>query len=923
MKNFIIILLCFFSSNLYAQQVKITGSVLDAVSGEPVSGASISVKDKISGAVSDEKGAFALSLSKMKLPFVIIISATGYEDISEEITAPSQAVIVKLKPLAGWLNEVVFAASRVQESILRSPVSIEKMSEKAIIENPSFSFYDGVQNLKSVEAVTSSLTYKQMNTRGFNNTGSQRFLQLIDGVDNQTPGLNFSVGNQFGVSDLDMESVEIIPGAASALYGPIAFNGVLMMHTKSPFQYQGLSLQAKTGINHINEREVNPHAVYDFALRYAKAFNNRFAFKVNAAYLSGLDWYADNYDDVDAQTPEHLRGTNNPARDAVNIYGDEVVRTVEGIGRISRTGYEEKDLMNYNVYSLKLNGSVHYRINNNMELSYQYDYGKGTASYTGSSRFDLNNFVLQRHRAELKGSNYFLRSYAVIENSHDSYNTRSLAQFINRTWVKDLSGNIVVPNQADNTWFERYSAAYNGEVGNVAANNHAVARAFADDGRLTPGSTAFETAKSNLIHNYGLSGAGVFSNSKYYHTEGQYDFSEHIKIFEMLAGGNFRYYKMFTNGSLFDDKNQDITIKEYGALVQVAKKLLNDKLKITGSVRYDKNENFDGSFTPRISGVYTVARNHNFRASYQTGFRNPTPVDLFIKLNVGPITILGGAPDNSKGMNVYENSFTASSVGAFGAAFGQAMGNGTPFPQAIADNKELLQKSNVPYIKPEKQKAFEVGYKGLINNRLMVDLNYYYSTYTNFIINTVVIRPGHPILSENGGVSDESASDIPNGDIQVFQLYTNAADKVSSQGISAGLTWIMKKGYNAGFNITWADFNLKDANPNNIPAFNTPQYTTNITFGNSNVFKNFGFNLAWHWQDAFDWYGTFNGNRPGRINAYSQLDMQVSKKIPSAKAMIKLGGSNILNHRIYQAFGSPSVGALYYVSVVFDGLLNK
>ena len=923
MKNFLIIVLLFVSTGLFAQQVKITGTVTTFNSGEPVEGASISVKDKISGAVSDSKGAFTLSLSKIKLPFTIIISAAGYANAIVEITDGQQTVNVKLQQREGWLNEVVFAASRVHESILRSPVSIEKMNQKAIRENPSFSFYDGIQNLKSVEAVTSSVTYKQINTRGFNNTGNQRFLQLIDGVDNQTPGLNFPVGNQFGVSDLDVESVEIIPGAASALYGPIAFNGVLMMHTKDPFQYQGLSLQAKTGINHIGEDDVKPHGLYDFALRYAKAFNNRFAFKINAAYLSGLDWYANNYNDVDPQTPENLRGPNNPARDAVNIYGDEVVRTIEGIGRISRTGYEEKDLMNYNVYSLKLNGSLHYRINNNMELSYQYDYGKGTASYTGSSRFDLNNFVLQRHRAELKGSNYFLRSYAVIENSHDSYNTRSLAQFINRTWVKDIAGNTVAPNLADDTWFERYTAAYNGDIGSITAANHAAARAFADDGKLAPGSSAFEAAKDNLIHNYGLSGAGVFSNSKYYHTEGQYDFSDNIKIFELLAGGNFRYYHMFTNGSLFDDKDKDITIKEYGAFVQVAKRLLNDKLKITGSVRYDKNENFEGSFTPRISGVYTVAKNHNFRASYQTGFRNPTPVDLYIHLNVGPITILGGAPDNSKGMNVYENSFTASSVGAFGAAFGQAMGSGTPFPQAISENKGLLEKSDVSYIKPEKQKAFEVGYKGLINNKLMIDLNYYYSTYTDFIINTVVIRPEHTILAGDGTISNEAAMDIPNGDIQVFQLYTNASDKVSSQGISAGLTWMMNRGYTAGANITWADFNLKDANPNNIPAFNTPEYTSNVTFGNSNVYKNFGFNLAWHWQDAFDWYGTFNGNRPGRINAYSQVDLQVNKKIPSVNAIVKLGGSNILNHRVYQAFGSPSVGALYYVSVVFDGLLNK
>ena len=920
MKKIFCFLFSIIAFNSYAQNIQVSGIVKNTASNEPVAGASITVKDMLAGTITDNKGNFSLSLNKIKLPVTLIISATGFANESVLINNASENITVQLSQKDAVLNEIVFAASRVNENILRSPVSIEKMNLKAIRENPSLSFYDGLQNLKGVEAVTSGLTYKQMNTRGFNSTGNQRFLQLVDGVDNQTPGLNFSVGNQFGTSDIDIESVEVIPGAASALYGPIAFNGILMMHTKNPFQYQGLTVQAKAGINHIAEDEVKAHGLYDFALRYAKAFKNKFAFKINASYLTGLDWYANNYTDIDAQTPAHLRGPNNPGRDGVNIYGDEVVRTLEGIGRVSRTGYEEKHLMNYDVYSLKLSGALHYRITNNMELSYQYNYGKGTSSYTGSSRFDLNNFVLQQHRVELKGSNYFIRAYSVEENSHDSYNTRSLAQFINRTWVKDLNGNTVSPGDADNAWFTRYAAAYNGNVNGISSDDHNAARLFADQGRLLPGTAAFDQAKDNLIHNYGLSGAGVFSNSKFYHADGQYDFTKNIKIFELLAGGNFRYYDMFTNGSLFDDKNQKITIKEYGAFVQAAKRLLDDKLKLTASLRFDKNNNFDGSFTPRFSAVYTVAKNHNFRASYQTGFRNPTPVDLYIHLNVGPITILGGAPNNSKGINVYENSFTASSVGAFGGAFGAAMANGTPFPQAIANNKHLLEKSNISYIKPERQKAFEVGYKGLIQNTLLIDLNYYYSSYTDFIINTVVIRPENAIGS-NGEVSDASAADIPNGNIQAFQLYTNASDKVSSQGASAGLTYMLQRGYTLSGNITWAAFNLKDANPNNIPAFNTPRYSTNLSFGNSNVFKNFGFNIAWHWQDAFDWYGTFNGNRPGRVNAYSLVDVQVNKKIPSIHSIIKLGGSNVLNNRVYQAFGSPYVGALYYVSFVFDGLL--
>src|SRR5690606_28920736 len=417
-------------------------------------------------------------------------------------------------------------------------------------------------------------------------------------------------------------------------------------------QYPGLSAQAKVGFNHFNEEYADPHPMYDFAIRYAKSYNDRFAFKINASYFTGLDFFATNYIDVDAGTPPEQRGDNNPARDALNIYGDESPRTLNGIGRVSRTGYEERHVTDYDVYSLKLNGALHYRLTENMEAIYQYNFGKGTANYTGSNRFSINNFTLQQHRLELKGTNYFIRGYATIENSHDSYNAKGLGQLINKTWVRDLDGNRVAEDEADDMWYTRYEEAFNGNVNDITASSHAAARAFADEGRFLPGSTAFNQEKSRLIATQGLSGAGILSQSKLYHAEGQYDLSKQIKVLDVLVGGNYRMYDMFTNGTLFDDKNQKILIREGGAFVQASKRLINEKLKLTVSGRYDKNKNFEGRITPRASAVYTIAENHHIRTSYQTGFRNPTPGDQYIKLNAGPITILGGVPDNSKGMNV-------------------------------------------------------------------------------------------------------------------------------------------------------------------------------------------------------------------------------------------------------------------------------
>ncbi|GAB2764514.1 TonB-dependent receptor [Rhabdobacter roseus] len=905
----------------WAQTQPIVGTVRDAETQLPLVGASIKLKGTQQGTVSNARGYFELSGT---LPSTVIVSMVGYE--SQEIKVSDKTPLaLTLRSVSTELNQLVVSASRIEESSLTSPITIEKMDARAIQQAPAATLFESLNNLKGVDMVTSGLTLRQINTRGFNNVGNSRFMQLTDGVDNQSAGLGFAAGSFFGVSDLDVESIELIPGAASALYGPTAFNGLLMTTTKNPFDYQGLTIQQKVGVNHVNDPAGGgAKPFFETALRYAHAFSNRLAFKVNASYLKGTDWYATDYSDIDRNTPPGERGTANPGRNGLNIYGDEVAATLPGIGRVSRTGYFEKDVTTYDVYSIKTNAALHYRISNSLEAIYQINLNQGTANFTSSSRNMLRDFRFTQQRLELKGTNFFVRAYSVAENSQNSYNTRSLGQFINRTWVRDLNGNVVPVNQADATWFERYGAAYRGAVGGVVGQNHEVARAFADQGRVQPGTPAFEREKEKYTQLYGLQGAGVFSLCKMYHAEGLYDFTPYFRVVSIQAGGNVRYYDMQTNGTLLDDKENRVRVPEYGAFVQASRALLREKLKITLSGRFDKNQNFAGNFTPRASAVYTVQENHHFRASYQTGFRNPTVVDQFIKLNVGPLILLGGAPSNSAGLNAYENSFTAASVGTFGGAFGQETATGTPFPEAVAKHKDKLVKSKVPYIRPEQMRAFEVGYKGVLRNRILLDASYYYGSYTNFLINQVVIRPNSASVTlPDGSINPAAAQEIlSTATRQTFQLYTNASDQVSTHGASAGLTALLAGGYRLGANATWAQFNILDANPNNVPAFNTPRWKTNVTFSNARLTNHIGFSLAWHWQEAFLWYGTFTENLPGEVPAYSLIDAQISYKLPKLKSMLKLGASNLGNNYVVQAYGSPAIGGLYYLSVTFDDLLR-
>lgn len=231
---FTLALLVSIGSSIALAQTTISGTVTDSETKETLVGVNIIVKGKVIGTITDLSGKFTLNVNQ-EPPFTLVFSMVGYNSQEVEITGGVSNLSISLSESSILGQEVVISASRVEESIMKSPVSVEKMDIIAIREVPQASFYDALNNMKGVEMSTQSLTFKSFNTRGFNANGNVRTVQMIDGMDNQAPGLNFSVGNIVGISELDLESVELLPGASSALYGPNAINGILLMNSKKPF----------------------------------------------------------------------------------------------------------------------------------------------------------------------------------------------------------------------------------------------------------------------------------------------------------------------------------------------------------------------------------------------------------------------------------------------------------------------------------------------------------------------------------------------------------------------------------------------------------------------------------------------------------------------------------------------------------------
>jgi iron complex outermembrane recepter protein len=251
--------------------------VRDATTGEGLPGAYIKVKGTLAGVVSGADGRFQLSVMGSNLPLTLEVSYIGYENTEVQVTNPS-SIEIKLQESSLTLREVVISTSRVPETVLEAPVTVSRMGIRELRLNAGANLIQQLATLKNVDVNYQSITFPVINTRGFGGPGNPRFVQRIDGIDMLAPVFGFPVGILSTPPEIDVETVELTAGPASAMYGPNAFNGMMDMYTRTPRRYPGLSATLKGGVNHIVS-DTTPQPYFNFALRYAQTIGDRFLFQ--------------------------------------------------------------------------------------------------------------------------------------------------------------------------------------------------------------------------------------------------------------------------------------------------------------------------------------------------------------------------------------------------------------------------------------------------------------------------------------------------------------------------------------------------------------------------------------------------------------------------------------------------------------------
>jgi iron complex outermembrane recepter protein len=906
------------STSLMSQSLK--GVVKDSKTKEALIGATVAAKGLNLGTATDIDGNFSLD-GITNTPVTLLVSYIGFDTREITVNNLKENLTIYLVSSQKTLKEVSVVESRLTEKQRESALTVEAMDIIAIRQSPAASFYDGLGTLKGVDVTAASLGFKVVNTRGFNSTSPVRSLQIIDGVDNQSPGLNFSLGNFLGCSELDLLKVDLIVGASSAFYGPNAFNGVISMTTRSPFVKPGLEFSYKTGSRNLRET----------AIRYAAVLKNKsgedkIGMKFNICYFAANDWEADNR----SATPQSRSNEQNPGGyDAVNVYGDEyysggdfslVPALRPGIGILYRTGYAEKDIVDYDTRNLKLNAAVHYKIAKETELIASSNFGYGTTVYQGDNRYSLKDIQFFQNRLELRKENkFFIRAYYTNEDAGKSYDAFFTALLLqnsvkdNADWVDDyilyfntekyfqrIKNFPGFPQPSQYPLYTEYLASINPFLlnnfydslsifhGNAVAYANGVGSVInGNQALLIPGTAAFDSALTSVTSRETFAGGGskFFDKSALAHIHAEYKFN--VDSFLFTAGANFRQYLPDSRGTIFSDTSgREIRLSEYGVYLGVDKKLLDDRLKLNLAMRMDKNQNFDYLFSPALSAIYNPDKINTFRISLSSAIRNPTLADQYLYYQVGRATLIGN-------ISGYDSLVTLASL----------------FNGLNYQKPDTLEYFNVAAVRPEEVKTIEVGYRTTLFKKLFIDMNAYYSSYTNFI--------GYKLGAD---VTIAQGSPLPIFLNNIYRVATNSKDRVTTAGFTIGMNYYFSRFYSLNGNWSWNELDRHGSTDPLIPAFNTPRNKFNFGITgqeiDNKIGSNWGFGINYKFVQGFLFEGS--PQFTGEIDDYGLLDIQINKKVPEIKTTFKVGCTNILENLHYEVYGGPLIGRLIYFQILLE-----
>ena len=712
-----------------AQTGTLSGTITDAETGMPMASAGVEVLGSGTAlTLTNDAGRFTLSVPSGS--YAVVVSSLGYRDHREDgvsISAGSTTTLnITMTSQALELNAIVVTASRQAEKNTQAPATTHVVSEIEIEERPAVTLVDHMKAVPGVDVISHGMQSSNVVIRGFNNIFSGALHALTDNRLAGVPSLRVNLLHFVPITNDDLERIEVVLGPGSALYGPQTANGVLHMMTKSPLTSEGTTVTLGSGPR---------KEVLQGSFRTAHRLSDNFAFKISGQAIDGNEWIF-----VDPEEQAQRAAAN----------ADPAAFVAERLARGLTQSEADQALVNIG--------------NRDYDFSRQSVYARADWAFVEDGRLSFNHGLTNATGIELTG----LGAGQVEDWKYQYFQTR-----LN----KDRLFAQVYLNTSD------------------AGPNSFLLR---DGAPLVDKSRLFV---SQIQHGTALA-------------DGKYDFTYGIDYFKTDPR---------TEGTI-NGINEDIdNITEWGAYVQ-NKTELSDKVDLILAGRVDTHSELeDNVFSPRAAIVFEPKENHSIRFTYNRAFSTPSTLNLFLDISGGSAGALGPLgyrvraqgpnagftfvnPDGSLvgirspfnpggpgqilpadaatlwqlgvGVLAGQGAIDAATAGLLGSLSPTSSDIGLNYLDASTGAVAPLTAgsvSNVGKLKESTTSTFEIGYQGLINNKILVAADVWYSKKENFVSPLVVRTPlllldgasmvgflvgplTQAIIAQSGGLLDEATA---------------------------------------------------------------------------------------------------------------------------------------------------------------------
>ncbi len=378
-----LLLTIFGSNSALAQSGTVSGTITILEDGSALSGANVVALDASGsikgGAASDLDGKYSFTVPAGS--YSIRARFVGFQDCESEVTVAAggkNTVDCALSQSGIELNTVIIAASRREEKVLEAPASISVLSGEEVGAHVAANSVEALRTTPGVDMAQTGVDRQELVLRGFNNAFSGAAYVMTDYRQAAVPSLAANIYSIMGNIGNDIDRVEVVRGPGSALYGAGVDAGVVHFVTKDPFSHPGTTVSVSGG----------EQSLFGVDFRHAGVFgpSGKLGYKITGTFSQADDWALDPNDPDDA-------------------------RQISSDG-VRNTDYEKKNL----------NGALEYRFSDTGSLSANAGYANLVSTIlSGVGTVQADDYGYTYYQLRLKMDKFFAQVYLNKNDAGDSF----------------------------------------------------------------------------------------------------------------------------------------------------------------------------------------------------------------------------------------------------------------------------------------------------------------------------------------------------------------------------------------------------------------------------------------------------------------------------------------------------------------------